>query len=271
MKVERPDFLVAGGMRCATGWIRECLREHPDIYMPQKEPHYYDRNYEKGLDWYLDFFASNDDEKIVGEKTATYFHYKDVPLRIMEVNPDMKVIVCLRDPIERMFSHYSMFAESDQSIKEVGFVESIVPGTDVLNWSLYADQVELFKQIIPAENLHFIIYEEKDANPVNYIQDLFVFIGADSAFKSPSAELRTKLGQFEHNNRFWGSISKVMLHPRAPKSFRTIYSGLRPSKTGTGLRPEDFQQLSGYFVDEIPRLEELLGRSLDCWNTKKVI
>ena len=67
-----PDFIVAGGMRCATGWIRQCLKEHPDIFMASKEPHYFDRNFEKGLDWYYSFFEDYSGEQVIGEKTATY-------------------------------------------------------------------------------------------------------------------------------------------------------------------------------------------------------
>lgn len=271
LAVVGPDFIVAGGMRCATGWIRQCLLEHPDIYMPRKETHFFDRNYDMGIDWYHEFFASYRGERIVGEKTATYFHYVDSPSRMMEVNPEVKVIVCLRDPIERMFSHYSMFAESDHALKEAGFVESMLPGTDFLNWSLYADQVENFKRIIPDDNLLFVIYEEKDMAPVNFIRDMYTFLGVDSSLKAPSAELRTKLGQFEHNNWFWGRFSKIMLHPRAPDVFRSIYSGMRPSSTGSGLGAGEYEQLSGYFTDEIPRLESLLGKSLDFWETKRAI
>jgi hypothetical protein len=271
MEVVVPDFIVAGGMRCATGWIRQCLRDHPEIYMPQREPHFFDRNYDMGIDWYHEFFTSHGGERVVGEKTATYFHYVDSPSKMMELNPDVKVVICLRDPIERMFSHYSMFAESDSALRKTGFVESMLPETDFLNWSLYANQVENFMHIIPQDNLLFMIYEEKDKDPVNFIRDIYTFLSVDSSFKAPSAELRTKLGQFEHNNWFWGRFSKLMLHPRAPDVFRAIYSGMRPSSAGSRLRARDYEQLSGYFTDEIPRLESLLGKSLDFWETKRAI
>ena len=267
----KPDFIVAGGMRCATGWIRQCLIEHPDIYMPRREPHFFDRNYELGIERYPAFFSSYGGEKMIGEKTATYFHYRDTPSRMVEVNPDVKVIICLRDPIERMFSHYSMFAESDPALKEAGFVKSMLPGSDFLNWSLYADQVENFKHIIPKDNLLFVIYEEKDADPLGFIQDMYAFLSVDSSFNSPSVELRTKLGQFEHNNWFWGRVSKIMLHPRAPSTFRAIYHDMRPSSVCSGIGDDEYELLSGHFIDEIPRLEALLGRGLDCWKTKRVI
>ena len=269
MKVVKPDFIVAGGMRCATGWIRQCLRDHPDIYMPQREPHYFDRNFEKGVDWYLEFFSSYEGEKLVGEKTASYFHYRDSPSRMIDMNPKVKVIVCLRDPVERMFSHYSMHAQTDETLRNQGFLGSINSGSDFVNWSCYAEQVENFKDHIPEKNLRFVIYEDKDIDPTLFIQDLYTFLGVNPLYKSPSAELRTKLGQFEHNHWFWRTLSKTMLHPRAPLFFRQLYSEIRPSSSRSAIDEEIYKELSIYF-DDLPLLEELLGRKLD-WRTRKYV
>ena len=269
MKVVRPDFIVAGGMRCATGWIRQCLRDHPDIYMPQKEPHFFDRNYERGVDWYLEFFSSYEGEKMVGEKTASYFHYRDSPSRMIEVNSDVKVIVCLRDPVERMFSHYSMLAQTDETLRNHGFLGSVKPGSDFVNWSRYAEQVKNYTEHIPEKNLRFVIYDDMDIDPNRFIQDLYTFIGVNPLYRSPSAELRTKLGQFEHNHWFWGRVSKLMLHPRAPFFFRQLYSEIRPSSSASAIDEEIYKSLSIYF-DDLPLLEELLGRKLD-WRTRKYV
>lgn len=266
----KPDFVVAGGMRCATGWIRQCLMEHPDIYMARKEPHYYDRNYDKGIDWYQNFFEDYNGEKTIGEKTATYFHYSNAPRNITETNSDMKVIVCLRDPVERMFSHYSMFAKTDESLRETGFIGAAQHGTDFVQWSQYASQVKLYQKVVPSKNLKFIIYEDKDRDPLLFIQDLYHFIGVNSSYKPKSAEIRTKQGQFEHNHWFWGPVSKFLLHPRAPLSFRKLYSELRPDLKESGIPISTYETLSPYF-NEIIKVEELLGRKLDCWRTRKYV
>lgn len=266
----KPDFIVAGGMRCATGWIRECLKEHPDLFMARKEPHYYDRNYEKGSEWYSEFFDGHSGEQLVGEKTATYLHYADTQKRIIETNPEVKVIICLRDPVERMYSHYSMFSENDPELKKTGFVESAKPGTNFVEWSRYFEQVSQYMATIPSENLKIVIYEEKDADPLGFIQGLFGFLGVDSSFKAPSAELRIKRGQFEHNHWFWGNLSKIMLHPRSPTMFKQLYSGLRPNERRQELDVSAYEKLAPLF-DDVPALEELLGRKLDCWRTRRYV
>jgi len=84
-----PTFIVAGGVRCATGWIRECLSEHPDIYMQEKETHFFDQNYEKGGNWYSNFFNVSENFEIIGEKTASYLHIENVAKNIKELIPDI--------------------------------------------------------------------------------------------------------------------------------------------------------------------------------------
>ena len=263
------DFVVAGGMRCATGWIRECLKEHPDIFIAQKEPHFFDRNYEKGLDWYSSFFVDYKNEELIGEKTASYFHDLIVPDRIKSNFPNCKIIICLRDPLERMFSHYSMLAEEDQSLRQKGFLDSVQSDIDYVKRSLYYESVSKFIECFSVNDVLITIYEDKDKDPVKFIQNIYIFVGVDPTFKAPSALVRTKLGQFEHNNWFWGRVGKIMLHPRTPFMFKSMYSAIRPSYTETGITEKEYSILSKYFIDDIIKLEEILGRDLNCWKTKK--
>lgn len=267
--VIKPDFVVAGGMRCATGWIRQCLKEHPDIYMPRKEPHYYDRNYERGVEWYQSFFEDYLGEQVIGEKTATYFHYSETSGNIMTTNPEMKVIICLRDPVKRMYSHFSMFSRSDKTLKDIGFIASVTEDSEFVQWSRYASQAKLFKDTISENNLKFIIYEDKDNDPVGFIQDLYKFLGVSDSFIPVSANVRTKQGQFEHNHWFWGPVSRILLHPRTPTSFRKLYTSLRPD-INPDIDESTYKTLSRFFMD-IPQLEELLDRKLDCWRTRRYV
>ena len=129
-----PTFIVAGGVRCASGWIRECLSEHPDIYIHPKEIHFFDQNYEKGLKWYLDFFKDQKDKRILGEKTATYLHTEKIATLINHLFPNIKLIFCLRDPVDRMISHYIMSSSMDNTHREIGFLESIENDPKFLEW-----------------------------------------------------------------------------------------------------------------------------------------
>ena len=269
-KQAEPSFIVAGGVRCATGWIRQCLKEHPEVYMPQRETHFFDQNYAKGKPWYMEFFKDHADEKAVGEKTAAYMHDELVPERIKETLPDVKIILCLRDPVERMYSHYSMAAAEDEALQATGFMDSMKPGTKYVESGKYGEQLQRFLEALPPENVLVTFYEDKDRDPYGFIEQMYRFIGVDPSFKAPSAEIRTKQGKLEHNNRLWGTLSRVMLHPRAPFFFRSLYTGIRPEERGE-LDDEAYRRLSAYYAEDLPLLEKLTGRDLTIWRTRRVL
>ena len=261
-----PTFIVAGGVRCATGWIRECLSEHPEIYVQEKETHFFDQNYDKGGNWYSEFFRFPVDAKIVGEKTVSYLHNKNVAKNIKELLPDVKLIFCLRDPIERMYSHYYMSASFDKKLEEIGFIDSLEKEPKFLEWGKYGDQLNSFLSQFPREKILIKIYEDREKDPFAFMSDIYEFVGADQSFKAPSTKLRTKLGQLEHDNQIWGNIAKLLLHPRAPKILRSVYTQIRPSNKKTP--DEIFKRFANYYQDDILFLEVLLGRDLDTWSTK---
>src|SRR3989339_1804269 len=104
---KKVDIIGIGVQKSATTWLYTCLSEHPEIRCSSKEEmNYFDDSlsYSKGFEWYHAHF------KFGAWKTAeyspTYFYDKNVPARIHTYNPDSKLILSLRNPIERAFSHY---------------------------------------------------------------------------------------------------------------------------------------------------------------------
>ena len=71
----RPAFLGIGVQRAATTWVYECLRAHPEVFLPDlKEVHYFDENYELGANWYASHFPESVRERTLGEITPSYLH-----------------------------------------------------------------------------------------------------------------------------------------------------------------------------------------------------
>ncbi|MCW4050268.1 MAG: sulfotransferase domain-containing protein [Candidatus Bathyarchaeota archaeon] len=267
MKKSEPNFLVIGGMRCATGWIRQCLKEHPDIFMPRKEIHFFEREYEKGLEYWLSFFEDRGDQKAVGEKTATYLHEKIVPERIAEHYPDMKLICCIRDPVERMFSHFMMNRNGDESLRDKKFEEVSTLDSEYFKRSLYFTHISNFMKHFPRENILLLVYEDKDKDQYGFLEKIFRFLEVDPNFRPPSAKIQMKQGSFEHGNNGWNIISTVMLHPRSPRFLKKAYSGLRPSAESE-IEEKTYRRMGPLLASEIKGLEEILDRKLDCWRTR---
>ena len=91
MSPRKPDFVVAGFPRCGTTWLYEVLRLHPAVFLPvRKEINFFNRAYEKGLDWYTAYFADARPDQLAGDISPVYAEYPEVPERILATLPDVE-------------------------------------------------------------------------------------------------------------------------------------------------------------------------------------
>ena len=101
-----PDFLGIGTQKGGTTTLHKLLINHPSIYQPEcKEVHYFDQNYEKTVNWYKEYFKGASSTQKIGEITPMYLYLPEAPKRIHKLLPQVKIIVLLRDPVERTLSH----------------------------------------------------------------------------------------------------------------------------------------------------------------------
>lgn len=109
----RPDFLIIGAQKSGTSSLNRYLQIHPQIQGADvKEVHYFDRdeNYNKGPQWYREQFLF-EPGKLCFEATASYFKGETCPARIAAFAPEIRLIVLLRDPAERVFSAWNMYSQ----------------------------------------------------------------------------------------------------------------------------------------------------------------
>ena len=103
----RPHFLGVGTQKGGTSSLYHLLKQHPDIYLPDnKELHYFTKFYERGDAWYRQQFEAAPAGLLRGEITPYYLFHEAVPARIHALRKDMKIIVLLRNPVERTLSQY---------------------------------------------------------------------------------------------------------------------------------------------------------------------
>src|SRR5215213_2627672 len=99
-----PDFIIIGTQRGGTTSLYRYLTAHPDIGQAfRKEVHFFDRYYNKGIDWYLANFPLRGEFPIVGEASPYYVFHPDVPERILAAVSQAKFIVLLRNPVDRAY------------------------------------------------------------------------------------------------------------------------------------------------------------------------
>jgi len=116
-----PNFIIIGAAKCGTSSLYNYLVEHPSIFRCiVKEPNYFSMYYDKGNDWYKSCFPlsltkysiENIKKKkfITGEASTEYYWYPHAAKRARKIIPKAKIIVLLRNPIDRAYSHYNIDA-----------------------------------------------------------------------------------------------------------------------------------------------------------------
>jgi hypothetical protein len=129
-----PDFIIIGAQKCGTSSIYFNLRKHKWISPAlTKEVHFFDHNYNKGPGWYRKHFPTRHYRKIsktlfnrdiiTGEASPDYINYYHVPQRIYNLIPGIKLLVILRNPVDRAYSHYQHYYR--QGLEELSFEEAL--------------------------------------------------------------------------------------------------------------------------------------------------
>jgi len=193
-----PDFIGIGAMKAATTWIFQCLVEHPQVCSnSKKEIHFFDKpeKYQKGIDLYLSFFKDcpshsfdkTQDRRIKGEFTPAYIFSKQAPDLIHKHFPNTKIIACLRNPADRVISHYrfNIYKNGRLSIYK-DFSQAIRKDKEVIARGRYYEQLKRYFDLFNPENIFIIIYEELKKDPAREIKKLYEFLGIDSDFSPQS-------------------------------------------------------------------------------------
>ena len=113
----KPTFLFIGPDKTGSTWLYEVLRQHAACYVPPvKDIYFFDRHYERGLDWYLSFFEPAPAGSLAaGELSHDYLFSPQAADRIARDLPNVRLLTSLRDPAERTFSHYLYMIRSGRT------------------------------------------------------------------------------------------------------------------------------------------------------------
>lgn len=243
-----PDFLVIGAQKAGTTALYAYLRWHPAITGPSwKEVSFFDRHWWRGEAWYRGQFPLRPGGRLVGEASPSYLFHPLAPERARAVVPDAKLIVLLRDPVDRAYSQYqhevalgreplsfedALAAEDDRTRGEVERLLADPRAFSRAWWDhtyaargLYAEQLERWLMVFPREQLLVVTTDELGERPGEAYASILAFLGA-----APH--------QLDDYPRvFDRDYAPMQLHTRAA--------------------------LGARFAEPNRRLEELLDRSLD--------
>ena len=251
-RVDHVDFVVAGVQKAGTTAIHDFLAQHPHIALLRDQAlHFFDKeehfgssptgpfteadygillgNFDPGWRW-----------RVAGEVTADYLYYPRALERIARYNPKMKLIISLRNPVERAFSQWNM--RRDKGQEPLTFLDAIKRDQEIGIWqgprgnaylarSLYAPQLEKVSQLFPREQVFIIKYENFRTDPFPLLDRMFDFLGVP------------RKSRLKNKQRNVGSYSRK-------------------------LTSEEREYAGGIFDEDIAKIEALLGWDCPDWRFK---
>ncbi|XP_066134577.1 heparan sulfate glucosamine 3-O-sulfotransferase 4 [Saccopteryx bilineata] len=179
-----PQALIIGVKKGGTRALLEAIRVHPDVRAVGVEPHFFDRNYEKGLEWYRNVMPKTVDGQITMEKTPSYFVTNEAPRRIHSMAKDIKLIVVVRNPVTRAISDYTQTLSKKPEIPtfEVLAFKNRTLGLIDASWSairigIYALHLESWLRYFPLSQILFVSGERLIVDPAGELAKVQDFLG----------------------------------------------------------------------------------------------
>ncbi|XP_062886818.1 heparan sulfate (glucosamine) 3-O-sulfotransferase 3-like [Mobula hypostoma] len=179
-----PEALIIGVKKGGTRALLEFMRLHPAVRALGAEPHFFDRHYAKGLQWYRNLMPKALDGQIVMEKTPRYFVTAEAPARIHAMSKNTKLIVVVRDPVTRAISDYTQIISKAADIPgfETLTFKNRTTGLVDASWSpiwigIYAQHLENWLQYFPLSQMHFVSGERLITDPAGELGKVQDFLG----------------------------------------------------------------------------------------------
>jgi len=310
-----PTFICVGAEKCGTTALYDDLKSHPSVYMPPiKETNFFSTDVlvenfrsdykqhelNKNLDleqyfrtsplpeiWgaylkkeshYLQLFADGRNYLAKGEVSNSYFYSQNAAQNIADTLPDARIIVLLRNPAKRAFSHYRAMVRDGRTFKN-SLIDEILHDQQFedrrwgschgyIDHGLYSIQLEQLFRAIDRSKIKVIISEEFFRNKEEILKKLFKFIsvptdgfaGAILNRNRAVAPRNARLVRWLTQTGIKSSLASIL-----PAKVRGRLKGLVYSEKNDRITEEEYRFLQSFFVDEKRKVEALLGREIPDW------
>jgi Sulfotransferase family len=295
-----PNFIIIGTQKAGTTALAHYLKQHPKIYIsPAKEPGFFDFEGKKpnfcgpgdqplyahvptDIETYSELFNGVKDEIAVGEATTWYLYSPRAAERIHNYIPDAKMIVILRNPVDRAYSGF-MHAIRDEREKITDFSQALQEEEKRIanNWEylwrykdmgFYSVQLKRYFDKFERSQIKVYLYEEFDSNPLEVLKDILKFLNVDDEL-IPEVFTRLNISGVRKSK----ALEEIFLSDRS--SIKKFLKPLMPivlrKKIANFIRTNNYvkqdcslevrQELVEIFKQDIYELQNLLNRDLSSW------
>lgn len=288
--MEKVNFFIVGAAKSGTTSIHSYLKEHPEIYMLEpKEINYYVKEEveSQGLffqgyvaqtkEEYEKIRSKGDDYKAVGEASVSYLFYEKAPHRIKRDYPNAKILIFLRNPADRAYSHYLM----DHRIGHVSTpFKYIVNQTEhsafgslyyqqYIKLGFYHDQVKRYVDVFGEKNVCIMLDEDLKQDLQGALVKIFLFLQVSAADVNPTPTHQNIF--FVPKTRSTKFLYKIYWLRKALKIFLpdSVIEKLKSSKLSDKNKPllddKTRKTLIQMYYNDVSRLEQLIDRELAHW------
>ena len=270
-----PNLVVIGAQKCGTSGLHYILGTHPEISMSSpKELNFFigERNWSLGVEWYREHF--DPESAVRGESSpnyTTYPHHLGIAERMHGVVPDAKLILLVRDPLERIAAHW---VHNYAKRRERGDLRETLlhPNTTYVLRSKYHAQLRQFLNFYALSQVLVIDQADLRLRRSETLREVFGFLGVDPDFEHPSFHRERHRTTRKRRATALGvrvqPWRKTTVGSRLPKAFWNVLDvGIlgrpipKPDVRGA-LGPEVIEVLH----EDADRLRELTGRRFEGWS-----
>ena len=281
------DFFIVGAPKAGTTSLYKYLNQHQDVVMSSvKEPNYFSNEELESQDLYYasknitdekdyhSLFQANGEKKKLGEASVSYLFYPKVSKRIFTYNKDAKIIIILRNPVDRAYSHYKMdfrlgFVKRDfEDLVLNNNQEGSLFYQQYIDLGLYHLQVKSYIDEFGSTNVCVMFYEDLKKDRATFVNNIFSFLNLKSD-SNINFNLKYNKSKLPSNNfmRYLYSISLV----RKTASFlfnERLINFINKNffrESNQEIESKVRHKLNQVFLNDIFMLEKLLNKDLSLW------
>ncbi|MGI8576931.1 MAG: sulfotransferase family protein [Nocardioidaceae bacterium] len=176
MTATLPNFLYIGPDKAGSSWLHEALLRHPQIFLSEaKDLYFFDRYYDRGLNWYAaQFRNARPEHTVVGEVCPDYLASPVAPARIHDCLGDARLMVTLREPSSRAFSSYLYMRK--HGLGPSTFRRALQTYPELLEHGRYATQLRRFRGYADQGRLHISLFDDLQLDPQGFLDGVSSFL-----------------------------------------------------------------------------------------------
>lgn len=289
---KKPNFFLAGWPKTGSTWLYHCFKEHPDIFVPERDTvHFFSVNYFRGYDWYYPFFKKAGNEKVIADLTPNYVLELNSAKRIYEFNSDAKILFTLRNPVDRAFSQYWHQKKKGQilfNFEDTLHYNSLGNFEMFMIWlrtGFFPEFLKPYFNIFPSSQLKVMFYDDLQTNSKEFLKEVFEFAGVNTTFVPSVMDNKINTGEkvkSQHKSNINSSdinqntsmqsklkkkVKKLLFEDNAKNNNKTFDNGSEKTEYEQGIDPEFRKELIELYKPHIIELEEFLQVDLSKWKS----